>query len=125
MRTYENGFEAQDELNNPSIIEPARRSLEGYLIVPFVAALLLLVGTLLCGALQEDAPVVPQANPLKEAVPPSPEVCALPDDLCQPGAGPAVPGIPDQTKPEPYVVPPAPPTPPPSQTIPSPDVAPA
>ena len=109
MRAYENGFEDQDftDPNNPSIIEPWRRSLEGYLIVPFVAALLLLVGVLVYGALQDDAPIAPQpdthTNPLKEAVPPSPEMCALPDDLCQPGTGPAKPVAPMPEPPVPYV----------------------
>ena len=143
MNYDENEFGTQDftDPNNPSIIEPAGVGV-GWLIMPFAAAfavalLLLVVTVVLYVVLQYDAPVAPQpdayTNPLKEPVPPSPETCALPDGLCQPGVGPEMPA---EYRPDPYVVAPPPtsvPRPPATcppqnphtdQVIPSPDVVP-
>lgn len=124
MNYDENGFGTQDftEPNSPSIIEPTGLGM-GWIIVPFVAVLLWIAGSLLYGA-YIDAPDDQQrhelhTNPLKEDVPPSPEICALPDDLCQPGAGPAKPVTPMEEPPVPFVeIPPPTSVPQPPATFP-------
>ena len=60
----------------------------------------------------------PPGYDCKDPVPPTPATCALPDNLCQPGAGPPTPRPPDPVQPTPTVAPPASTPPPPDYTVP-------
>lgn len=142
MSYDENGFGTQDftDPNNPSIIEPTGR----WFLVLASVVIMLAVGTWLYGVLTNGSEQVQQAenpaeyqNPIKPWVPQSHETCSLMDDICQPGVGHSTPIPADPVRPAPTLPPPdsmecippsvvgtIPLTPSPSQTIPSPSVAP-
>ncbi len=130
--SYDNSGNEIQEVTDPtnsSIIESSELGM-GYVMIPIIFALVVLVGVLVYAhhLPTSTSDFDSGRGETRDSIMASEHVCSLPDDLYQPGASPAIPVPAEPVKPVPTVVPPPTSVPPAQpacqQVIPSPDVVP-